>query len=64
MNLNIVLANVMRRHPIVVMEARHGKPQAIGFLVGQMMKETGGKANAAEAQALIRRYITPMKPNG
>jgi aspartyl-tRNA(Asn)/glutamyl-tRNA(Gln) amidotransferase subunit B len=36
---------------------RAGKPQAIGFLVGQVMKATRGQANAAVAGAAIRERL-------
>jgi aspartyl-tRNA(Asn)/glutamyl-tRNA(Gln) amidotransferase subunit B len=33
------------------------KPQAIGWFVGQVMKETGGKANPATLNAILRRRL-------
>lgn len=38
-------------------DIRGGNERAIGFLVGQIMKKTGGKANPALAQKLIRERI-------
>ncbi|MBW3559565.1 MAG: Asp-tRNA(Asn)/Glu-tRNA(Gln) amidotransferase subunit GatB, partial [Proteobacteria bacterium] len=38
-------------------EAVKAKPQAIGWFVGQVMKETGGKANPAVVNALLRARL-------
>jgi len=38
-------------------DIRAGKDKAIGFLVGQIMKKSGGKANPALAQELIRKRL-------
>ena len=53
-------------NPDAVADVRAGKAQAIGFLVGQVMKATRGQANAAVAQAAIRERWTrrPGEPDG
>ena len=33
------------------------KPQAIGWFVGQVMKETGGKANPAAVNQLLQKAL-------
>lgn len=38
-------------------DIKSGNDKAIGFLVGQVMKQSKGKANPALAQQLIRRRI-------
>jgi aspartyl-tRNA(Asn)/glutamyl-tRNA(Gln) amidotransferase subunit B len=38
-------------------EAVKAKPQAIGWFVGQVMKETGGKANPATVNQLLRQKL-------
>ncbi len=38
-------------------DLRNGKDKAIGFLVGQVMKKSAGKANPALAQRLIRERL-------
>ena len=38
-------------------DIRNGNDKAIGFLVGQIMKKSKGKANPALAQKLIREKI-------
>jgi aspartyl-tRNA(Asn)/glutamyl-tRNA(Gln) amidotransferase subunit B len=40
-----------------VEDIKSGNDKAIGFLVGQVMKRSGGKANPAMAQALIKQKI-------
>jgi aspartyl-tRNA(Asn)/glutamyl-tRNA(Gln) amidotransferase subunit B len=41
-------------NPAAVADYRAGKEQAVGFLVGQVMKATRGQANAALVQAAVR----------
>ena len=40
-----------------VADFRAGKAQAIGFLVGQVMKATGGKANPQLVQEVLRKAL-------
>lgn len=44
-------------NPSVVEELRGGKKQALNFLVGQVMKRTKGKANAAAVSEAIRKAM-------
>ena len=46
-----------RRNPAAVADYRAGKAQAVGFLVGQVMKATRGQANAALVQAAVRERL-------
>jgi aspartyl-tRNA(Asn)/glutamyl-tRNA(Gln) amidotransferase subunit B len=45
--LSKVVDEVLAANPGAVADYRAGKAQAVGFLVGQVMKATGGQANAA-----------------
>jgi aspartyl-tRNA(Asn)/glutamyl-tRNA(Gln) amidotransferase subunit B len=45
-------------HPDAVAKFRAGNHSVIGFLVGQVMKATGGTANPKVAQELIRERLT------
>jgi aspartyl-tRNA(Asn)/glutamyl-tRNA(Gln) amidotransferase subunit B len=45
---------VIQANPAAVADYRAGRAQALGFLVGQVMKATRGEANAAAAGSLIR----------
>ncbi len=44
-------------NPAAVADYRAGKAQAVGFLVGQVMKATGGQANAALVGAAVRERL-------
>jgi aspartyl-tRNA(Asn)/glutamyl-tRNA(Gln) amidotransferase subunit B len=44
-------------NPAAVADYRAGKAQAVGFLVGQVMKLTRGQANAAVVQDAVRRRL-------
>jgi aspartyl-tRNA(Asn)/glutamyl-tRNA(Gln) amidotransferase subunit B len=55
--LGPIVDEVLAANPAAVADVRAGKPQAIGFLVGQVMKATRGQANAAVAQAAIRARL-------
>ncbi|MDQ3871113.1 MAG: Asp-tRNA(Asn)/Glu-tRNA(Gln) amidotransferase subunit GatB [Chloroflexota bacterium] len=47
----------IRANPRAVEDIRRGKPQAIGALVGHVMKATRGQANAGLVQQLIRERL-------
>lgn len=51
--LQKVAEEVITAHPGPVEEYRKGKEQVLGFLVGQAMKKTGGKADAAVLRTLL-----------
>ncbi len=44
-------------NPQAVADYRAGKQQAVGFIVGQVMKATRGQANAALVQAAVRQRL-------
>ena len=48
---------VIAANPVAVADYRAGKAQAIGFLVGQVMKATRAQANAAAAGDAIRERL-------
>ena len=55
--LEAAVADVVARHPAQVAEFRSGKERVLGFLVGQVMKATGGKANPQVVQELMRAAL-------
>jgi len=55
--LEAAVVEVLAANPAAVADYRAGKVQAVGFLVGQVMKATRGQANAALAQAAVRRRL-------
>ena len=55
--LDTAITDVLVANPAAVADYRAGKAQAVGFLVGQVMKATKGQANAALAQAAVRERL-------
>jgi len=55
--LGAIVDAVIAANPAAAADVAAGKAQAIGFLVGQVMKETRGQANAAVVQAAIRSRL-------
>ena len=49
--------DVLTANRKAVEQYRSGKGQTFGFLVGQVMKATGGKANPAIVNAIVRRKL-------
>jgi Asp-tRNA(Asn)/Glu-tRNA(Gln) amidotransferase B subunit len=52
-----VIDAVIADHPGPAAEVRTGKGKAIGFLVGQVMKATGGRANPEAVNRLLRNRL-------
>jgi aspartyl-tRNA(Asn)/glutamyl-tRNA(Gln) amidotransferase subunit B len=52
-----VIDEVMQKNPGQLAEYRAGKDKLFGFFVGQVMKATGGKANPAQLNELLRRKL-------
>jgi Asp-tRNA(Asn)/Glu-tRNA(Gln) amidotransferase B subunit len=48
---------VLAEFGLQVDEYRSGKPQVFGFLVGQVMKRTGGRADARLVNDELRRRL-------
>jgi aspartyl-tRNA(Asn)/glutamyl-tRNA(Gln) amidotransferase subunit B len=48
---------VVAANPAAVADYRSGKAQAVGYLVGQVMKASRGQANAALVQATLRERL-------
>src|SRR5206468_1201864 len=55
--LEAAAAEVLAKHPAQVAEFRAGKERVLGFLVGQVMKATGGKANPQVVGELLRKAL-------
>ncbi len=51
--LGVVVDQVLAQHAKVVKDWRNGKKAALGFLVGQVMKATAGKASPAVVNSLL-----------
>ena len=55
--LTVIVGEVIAANPEPVADIKNGKDRAIGFLVGQVMKATKGKANPQLVNKLIRGKI-------
>lgn len=55
--LERVVAEAIAANPQAVADYRQGKKQAMGFLTGQIMKSTRGKANPAVVNELLQRQL-------
>jgi aspartyl-tRNA(Asn)/glutamyl-tRNA(Gln) amidotransferase subunit B len=52
-----VIDEVMAKNPVQLADYRAGKDKLFGFFVGQVMKATGGKANPAELNKLLKAKL-------
>ncbi|HVA84969.1 MAG TPA: Asp-tRNA(Asn)/Glu-tRNA(Gln) amidotransferase subunit GatB [Candidatus Saccharimonadales bacterium] len=55
--LEAAIDQAIDANPNAVADYRAGRAQAVGFLVGQVMKSTRGQANAAMVQAAVRERL-------
>jgi aspartyl-tRNA(Asn)/glutamyl-tRNA(Gln) amidotransferase subunit B len=56
-SLGPIVDEVLAANPQAIADYRGGKAQAVGFLVGQVMKATRGQANAAVVQTAVRERL-------
>ena len=54
-----VIDEVMAKNPGQLADYRSGKDKLFGFFVGQVMKATGGKANPAQLNDLLKKKLQP-----
>jgi aspartyl-tRNA(Asn)/glutamyl-tRNA(Gln) amidotransferase subunit B len=57
--LEPVVDRILAANPDKVEEFRAGKEGLLGFFVGQVMRETGGKASPQAVNALVRAKLAP-----
>ncbi|AMN46732.1 aspartyl-tRNA(Asn)/glutamyl-tRNA(Gln) amidotransferase subunit B [Steroidobacter denitrificans] len=55
--IETVIESVMAANPKQLAEYRSGKDKLFGFFVGQVMKATGGKANPAQLNELLKKKL-------
>jgi len=55
--LEAIVRDVIAKNPKVVADYKSGKPSAVQALVGQVMRETKGKANASVAKDLLVKAL-------
>ncbi|MCA9399798.1 MAG: Asp-tRNA(Asn)/Glu-tRNA(Gln) amidotransferase GatCAB subunit B, partial [Candidatus Omnitrophica bacterium] len=56
--LEAVVDEVIQENEAVANQIREGKDSAVGFMVGQAMKKTQGKANPKKVGELIKRRLS------
>ncbi len=56
--LEAVVDEVIQANPKQVEQYRAGREKLLGFFVGQVMKATGGKANPAEVNRILRERLS------
>ena len=56
--LERIITEVLAKSPAQVAQFKEGKQQVLGFLVGQVMKASGGKANPGKVNDLLKRKLT------
>ena len=55
--IEVAVREVLEQNPDQIAQLRAGKDKVLGFLVGQVMKKTGGKANPALVNQLIKSTL-------
>ena len=55
--IDAMVSEVVEANPGAVADYRAGREQAVGFLVGQVMKRTGGRADAALVRSALRARL-------
>ncbi len=56
--LRALVTDVIETHPAQVAQYRGGKEGVLGFLIGQAMKDSGGKANPQKVHALFKTLLS------
>jgi aspartyl-tRNA(Asn)/glutamyl-tRNA(Gln) amidotransferase subunit B len=56
--LGTIVDQVIQAHPAVVADYRKGKKQSVGYLVGQVMKATSGKASPQVVNRLLAERLS------
>lgn len=52
-----IVSKILAENPKAAEDVKNGEMKAIGFLVGQVMKASGGKANPAITQEIIKKQL-------
>ena len=55
--LDKIIVEVLAKNPTQVVQFKEGKQQVLGFLVGQVMKASGGKANPGKVNELLKKKL-------
>ncbi len=57
--IEALIDDVIAANPAQVEQFRAGKDKVLGFFVGQVMKQSQGKANPAQVNAILRQKLKP-----
>jgi hypothetical protein len=57
-NLEEKVVDVIEENPEAVEDFREGRDSAVNFFIGQIMKETNGKADASEARKILMTELS------
>jgi aspartyl-tRNA(Asn)/glutamyl-tRNA(Gln) amidotransferase subunit B len=55
--LATIIDEMLLNNPAQVAQFKEGKQQVLGYLVGQAMKASGGKANPSKVNELLKRKL-------
>ena len=55
--LDFIVSQVVSNNPQSVLDYRNGKKQALGYLMGQVMKASGGQANPSMAKKVLEEKL-------
>jgi len=55
--LDKIIDGVLAKNPTQVAQFKEGKQQVLGFLIGQVMKASGGKANPGKVNELLKKKL-------
>lgn len=56
--LEALIETVLASHPSQVEQYRNGKETVLGYIVGQVMKASGGKANPGKVNTLLKNKLS------
>ena len=56
-----IIESILEKHPGEIAQYLEGKEKVFGFFIGQIMKETKGKANPQTVNALLRQLLDAKK---
>jgi len=52
---------VMDAHPTQIADYRSGKDKLFGFFVGQVMKQSGGRANPEQVNEILKKRLSDAR---
>jgi aspartyl-tRNA(Asn)/glutamyl-tRNA(Gln) amidotransferase subunit B len=55
--IEFIVSEILEQNPQAVSDVRSGEIKAIGFLIGQVMAKSKGKANPQIAQETIKKQL-------